>query len=146
MRIRDGRRPSQLGGRHCDGLIERIGRVPAQARGDFGFFAPGRDHPAEVLAGGLTPVPHIERMHAVVSVAVTIHVDVSRVVREFLFELLLELGCFRRFGQTSMEKLDVTRMMLGMELVARRVAKYHGGGPPPQAFATTDITEVPETG
>src|SRR5215469_7468079 len=118
MQVCDGRRASQLGGRHRDGFIERIGRIPAQARGDFGLFAPRRDHPADMLAGGLAPVPHVERMYAVVGVPVTIHVNVSRVAREFLFELLLELSSFRRFSKTSMEKLDVTRMMLGMELIA----------------------------
>src|SRR5579875_3933903 len=77
MQVRNRSRATQLRGGHRDRLIERVGRLPSHPRSDLGILAAGRDDAAEVLASRLAPVPHVERMHAVIGVPITVHVDVG---------------------------------------------------------------------
>jgi hypothetical protein len=59
------------------------------------------DHAADLLAPALAPVPHVERVRAVVRVAAPVHLDVARVVRELVLVLLLERVRVARLGQDA---------------------------------------------
>src|SRR5271169_1200303 len=121
MEIGDTGRVAQIGGRHRDRLVQRVGRLPSHACCDFRLLASSRDYPSDVLASRFAPVPHVERMYAVVGVAVAVHVNVGRVARELGLEVALQFGGLGGLAQAAMEELDVARMMLGMELVAQRM-------------------------
>ena len=74
--------------RHRDRLGQRVGALPAQDRGHVRVVGADDDHLADVLAAVLAPVPHEERVRAVVRVAAPVHLDVARVVRELVLVLL----------------------------------------------------------
>src|ERR1700722_5001590 len=98
MQVGDAGGASLLRSCHRDRLIEAVGRFPSEARRDFGFLTSGGNDTPAMLPRGFAPIPHVEWMDAVIRVAVAVHVDVGRVVREFLLELIGELdrvGCLR---------------------------------------------------
>src|SRR6202007_582116 len=102
------------------------------------------DYPSHVLARRLAPVPHVERMHAVIGVAVAVHVNVGGGARELGLEVALEFGGLGGFAEAAMEELDVTRMMFGMELVAQRMADDHGAALAYQRLAAEHVEQIAE--
>src|ERR1700682_3723567 len=106
MEIGYRRGTSVIRGRHRNRLIERVGRLPAHSRRHLRLLASGRDHPSDVLARWLAPIPHVEWMHAVVGMSVPIHVSIGGIARELRLELLCELRRIGGFRQASMEELD----------------------------------------
>ena len=82
----------------------------------------GDDDPPDVLAPVLAPVPHEERVRAVVGVPAPVHLHVARVVRELFLVLVPQLHRVARLGQQPVEELDVARVVVGVELVVARVA------------------------
>src|SRR5580700_3868073 len=135
---------TELRCRHRDRFIERVGRFPSKPCRDFRLLASRCDHAPDVLPRRFAPIPHVERMHAVVRVAVAVHVDVGGVARELAFESFLELDRISGFGQASMKKLDVTRMMLGMKFVAQRMTDDHRAAFAHQRLVPIHIEQVAE--
>src|SRR5215469_10024392 len=64
-------------------------------------------------------------MHSMVSMAVSVHVDICWIVSKFGFELLLQFERVVSFAQATMEKFDVTWMVLRVELIAQRMTDDH---------------------
>src|SRR5487761_591876 len=99
MQVGNRRGTPELRGRHRDRFIERISRVPSEPRCDLGLFASGGDYPADMLARGLAPIPHVEWMHPEIGVAVAIHMCIGRVMRELALEVLFQLDGIGRLGE-----------------------------------------------
>ena len=88
MHIGDrGRRPDGVGC-HLERVLHGRCGLEAEATNRTGVAADDDDL-AQPLEGVAAPVPHVERMHAVVGVAVAVQVDVPLVLGEVLLVLLL---------------------------------------------------------
>src|ERR1044072_6085687 len=74
-----------------------------------------------MLPSILTPVPHEKRMRAVIRMSAPVHLDITRIVRKLALVLLTQRKCIARLRQQSMEKLDVARMKLVIEIVVARM-------------------------
>ena len=117
MQHRDLGRLAHVGAGHRDRLGQVVGAFPAEHLRHVRVLGAGDDHLADVLASVLAPVPHEERMRAVVSVAAPVHLDVARVVRELALVLFAQIKSVARLGQQTVEELDVARMKVVIELV-----------------------------
>ena len=98
---------------------------------------------AQVLERMRAPVPHVERVDAVVGVARPVEVDVPRVGGEGLL-VLADLGGVGGLGQHLLEEVDVARVMPGVEGPGRRVAHDHHAALAHQGLAPVEVEEVPE--
>ena len=87
----------------------------------MGVFGAGYYDLADVLPAVLAPVPHEERMRAVIGVAAAVHFDVGGVVGEFALVLFAQKECVARFGQQPMKKFDVRRVKVVIEFVEARM-------------------------
>src|SRR2546421_5771552 len=61
---------------HGDGFGQVVGALPTQTFGHVRVICAGGDDAPDVLAAVLAPVPHEERMRAVIGVAAPVHLDV----------------------------------------------------------------------
>ncbi len=64
-------------------------------------FGSGSDDVPDVLPPVLAPVPHEERMRAVISVAATIHLDVAGIIGKLALVFVSQDECVARFKATS---------------------------------------------
>src|SRR5437016_11664428 len=91
---------------HLQGFVHAASGLPTQRlRGSLRLGA-DHNHFADVGAAVLTPVPHVERVYAVIGVAGAVQADVVGVAREFGLVFALQLEGVARFGQQTMEELD----------------------------------------
>src|ERR1051325_2532120 len=70
-----------------------------------------------MLASIFCPVPHKERMRAVICIAATVHLYVIRVMREFHFVFFAKLEAIFCVRQAAVEKFDVTWMKCWIKFV-----------------------------
>ena len=91
-----------------------------------------------------SPVPHVERVHAVVRVRVAVQVDVPRVGRELLLELALDRRWIRRLREHLFEEVDVARVVDLMELVGDGVEHDHHAAGTNQRLTLVHVEEVAE--
>src|SRR5439155_7571085 len=98
-----------------------------------------------MLSSWFAPVPHIERMHSMIGVAVAIHVNVCWIAGEFGLELFFQLERVGGFTEAAMEKLDVARMVLRVELVPQRMTDDHRTARLYQRFVAEHIEQITET-
>src|SRR5205085_10770837 len=99
-----------------------------------------------MLPSGLTPVPHVERMDAMIGMTVAIHVSVGWITGKFALEVLFQLERVGGFTQTPMEKFDVARMMLGVELVAQRMTDDHRSAWLYQRLVAEHVEQITQSG
>ena len=78
--------------------------------------AADEDHLHRGAAAVRAPVPHVERVDAVVGVARPVQVAVPLVLGEALLERLLDLDRVGRLGQHLLEEVDVARVVDRVEL------------------------------
>ncbi len=103
------------------------------------------DHPAEVLQGVGSPVPHVEGMHTVVGVARAVQVAVPLVLGEAPFVGPLDLVGIGGLGEHLLEEVDVAGVVDRMELPRRGVAHDQHATLADQGLAAVEVEEVPET-
>src|SRR6185295_19934448 len=85
----------------------------------------GRDHFSDMLAAVFTPVPHEERMRAVVSIATPVHLDVARIVCKLTLVLLAQRESIASLWQQTIKELDIARMKIVIELVEAGMMHDH---------------------
>ena len=118
--------------------------LPAHDLGHRRVVGADDDHAADLLAAALAPVPHEERVRAVVRVAAPVHLDVARVVGELVLVLLLERVRVAGLGQEPVEELDVARVVHRIELVRARVRDDHDAAVAQERLVPVHVIEVAE--
>ena len=79
-----------VGLRHFQSLIHALGRFPTEDLGYALVLRAHHNHLAGVRAPVLSPIPHVERMDAVVGVPGAIHADIVGIMREVSLVLCLK--------------------------------------------------------
>ena len=107
-------------------------------------IAPDDDDPPAVLHRVGAPVPHVERVHAVVGVARAVQVAVPVVVGVALLVLLRHHVGVGRVGEHLLVEVDVARVVHGMELVRHRVVEDGRAALPDDRLVLVQVEEVSE--
>ena len=113
-------RPDDVGG-HLEGVVQR-GRGREAEAPDRARLAADDDDLAEVGQAVAAPVPHVERVDAVVGVARAVEVAVPLVLGVLLLVAALDLDRVGGLGQHLLEEVDVARVVDRVELPRRGVA------------------------
>ena len=90
------------------------------------------------------PVPHVERVDAVVGVARPVEVDVPGIGGEGLLVLRLDLEQVGRLGEHLLEEVDVARVVDRVERPRRRVRDDHHAALAHERLAAVEVEEVAE--
>src|SRR5205085_8191867 len=77
MEHRDFGGAAHVAAGHGDGFGQVVGALPAQTLRHVRVLCTGGDDAPDVLAAVLAPVPHEERVRAVIGVAAPVHFDVT---------------------------------------------------------------------
>ena len=110
--------------------------------GDVLVLGTRGDDLADVLASVLAPIPHKERVRAVIGDPLTIHLYVARVGRELFFIFLAERERVVRLGEQPVEELDIARVELRVELVIAGMAENQNATLAQEGFAPEKIEEI----
>ena len=121
---------------------ESARRYPSRAT-DFGSPA-HEDHVAAVIAAVRAPVPHVERVHAVIGVRRAVQVDVPRVACVALLERRLDLLGVGGLGEHLFEEVDVARVMDRVELPRHRVEQDRDPALAHERLVPIHVEQVPE--
>ena len=92
------------------------------------------------------PVPHVERVDAVVRVAGAVQVAVPLVLGELLLVAGLDLDRVGRVGEHLLEEVDVARVVNGVEVPVRRVGHDDDPALTHQRLAAVEVEVVAEPG
>jgi hypothetical protein len=129
--------------RHEQRLVERPRRLVPEELRDVVVVRPDDDDAPHVLAPGLAPVPHVERVSRVVRVALPVHLDVRGVVGELLLVLLVHLDRVARLREHVVHELDVRSVVLLVELVGARMKHDHRAALLHERLAPVEVEQVP---
>mgnify|MGYP001615897757 CR=1 FL=1 len=131
-----------------DGRVRRHGRrgLVAQDLWSARVVRTDDDHAAQVLAGGLAPVPHIERMNGMVRVAEPIRVDKILPRGELGFVLVKQHLSVARLGQHAPKELGVGRVLPLVEAGAERMGDDERGEPVPAGPSGSLLKFLSRTG